>query len=184
MFFHALIKLSPAAAAPGAGWLLVTTTCTFSDFKVVVHGHQAAGTFGFQGSYHCWGLCPLPSPLVFPSPLQYPQEEGKKGNSHLFGSYCVLTVCIMLGIFTNIFHQTLRHNCTRVLSLSSLLPIKKVRLREVRNLPGTTKAPTNTKLYPHQVGMRIPDSKLQSPEDLPEKKPQAWLTQEHGSEFR
>lgn len=77
MPFHALIKESPMTIASGTVWPWVTMTCALSDFKVVAHGPEAAGTFGFQGACHCQGLCPLP--YVFPAPLHLPRnrKEGK-----------------------------------------------------------------------------------------------------------
>lgn len=79
-----------------------------------------------------------------------------------------LTMCIVLGIFTNILHQSLSIIVRKL--LPPFLLIRKLRLREVKNLTETTKVASG------MAGIWILDSKLPSPGDFPESKPGAWPT--------
>lgn len=151
MSFHALIKESLATAASSAVWFGVTMIWAFSDFKVVAHGPEAAGTFDFQGSCHCQGPCPLPSPYAFPSPLHF--LRNKKESKFIF-IWFLLHVKHCAKHFQKYFSSNPQHYSVRELLLSPFLPIRKLRLREVKDLSETTEVASG------RAGIWILDSKL------------------------
>lgn len=129
---------------------------------MVVHDHQAAGC-------HCQGPCPLPTPcLSCSSPFPRNRKEG------IF-TLIWLLLCAYFVDCARYFHKTLS---ITVREWPPFLPIRKLRLRKVKDLPETTKVAGS------RAWIWILNHKLQSPADPLESEPQVLFTQECGSEFR